>query len=93
MEKQVDFEVVRDCEVMHFMPDSFGHEIDSNVDLQRRTLVDGCQTISSGQWVGRSLYSVLRNMGLVESTKNSKLQGTLTMRGSLFLKQEKSYKR
>lgn len=90
MAKKVEFEVVRDCEIIHFMPKSFGEDIDNDVNLQRAELAEGCDNISEGYWVGAALYSVLCNMGLVVPTKNTKIQGVLTQRGNMFLNQEKS---
>jgi len=81
------FEVVRDCEILHFMPSGFGSQIDNDVNLQRKELVKACDAKSRNMWTGHSMFRTLVNMGLVEDHKPSN-ETKLTLRGLMFLKQE-----
>ncbi len=87
IEKFKNFEVVRDCEIIHFMPIGFGEDIDNDVSLQRELVVKNCSAKFRGKFVGHSVFRVLVNMGLVQDGSPSK-ETKLTMRGQLFLQQE-----
>ncbi len=88
-EKFNTFEVVRDCEILHFMKAGFGDEIDNDVDLQRKELVTNCDAKKKSYWVGRSIFRIMVNMGLVEDNMPY-AKTKLTRRGELFLQQEQS---
>ena len=47
------FEVVRDCEILHFMPSGFGDVIDNDVNLQRKELIKACDA-KKQKYVDRS---------------------------------------
>jgi predicted transcriptional regulator len=87
-DKNPDFQVVRDCEILFFMPKGFGEVIDNDVDLQRKQLVKSCDAKSRNMSIGHSSFRTLVDMGLVEDHKPNK-ETRLTLRGKLFLEQEK----